>query len=1664
MFLRKKYTKNGARRGRRKDKNNLSLDYQNLEARQLLAVDIGVNFTGSTYLTDSTALNPEAHGDIGPNHYIEVVSGRFNAHNRFTGNRVMTMTLDDFFTSAGGTVFTPTHTPRVAFDHISERWFVAAIGEGLGNWVHVAFSNTSDPTDGWQQLQFVADSTGVHFNDNLTLAVDADAIYMTTDNFSDFVPDDSSIYSIPKADMFLPDPTLTNMSRFEGLSWSEYGRGIQVASNFDASDGKAVAIGSLSTTTKVYLEITGAGALGATLSDPSEFNVDFGVNNDEHIVDIAHDEYIDDLGEFYEQPFNPIQEANPFGPSVAPELGLVGSIYEANGKVFAAQTVGVQGVAFYTAINWFEVDTETQLVAEASPIDNPVFEGNIYQNERAENLLDPFVVGYRGPASHLIRPEPIEDAVDDGFEYLFSPSIAVTNEGLVAVSYNRISQDNPISTGVVAGTYVNGVDRHNVQMEGLFEVQNGFETYDLNTTGVDLWSSGSIKVDPLGYNQFFVTQPWANTTDRWSIQNTQIALVDMNPIIEGDRSNNFIVMRRSAADTNLVEIEIDGVVTDVFPYSALGRVEVWAGEGSDTFFIDYSNGDPVPEGGFLFDGGQGPDLVETNNPNGSEFVMTQPIHPTHASNFPDYLSQYQIRFSDDPTVSDGFYRETSELVDVEELRGGPGDDTFVFRGNWTMGGSANGQGGDDTFQFIDEPFPFQPINPPNFSGVEENIIGGPGYDTIDFEGRLRFTRIELIGFGASGGFDGRVLGEPNEDLPIGGDIFQPDDVFREIERALGSSNHLTDELTFQDDLAGTFFIDDANSHYITDNNGQDQRFDFYQWNFVNASNLVDTFNVWSNTVNPLHLNALDGDDVYTFSSTAPDLNGTTENIQDLIRANAGPGENKIFASNIGGSAVDALILAARVSGIGEFVYTAIGGSVDMEVWATPFDDYIAVHSYLPDNTLVVRSFDGDDEFSIQDLSRAMVDIYGGDGDDTYVIERIQGVSFRNLSIIDSVDAEMDRVILAGTVLNETFTITANTFIDLDFDVTGIEIFGIEGRGGNDTFNILDYEGDLFVDGGDGDDIFNFSSDGAGLQGSLDGFLTTTITVEGGLGRNQINVSDFASLDPLNAVVREDRITGLWDGRLLFQSTGGSFSRPGDIGGINVRGSDVGDDTIDIAGILAENTVGLEGVGGNDTFFVRAAAVGNARTNGGDGFDNHHIFFGGTDGRQVQVVDDAAPSLNRLNFYGTDNDDIFEVFSDAIRYSAEMVTLTGDFATLSAFGFGGNDQMIVDGTRAQHNTFHGHEGDDVFTSLVTVGAQSMRIVLGDGNDKADLKGTDEDTHTTVLGGLGDDIMVVTKGTEGTVLADGEEGSDRYNVNFSATRQRYVDTRDSGTTGQDIVSIRGTVIADEIELRANRVIRINEVAALGDETVVFDTSNEVVIVNTLDGQDKVDVFASVAPTTRIQTGNDDDTISIYSTAGVDQMTIDAGEHDDLVNIYRSSATSNVGIFGRGGDDEFVIGSNLADDNGNLGFIRGRIGVFGGDSTVEGEDALYVNDTAGVGGYAYYVSPTAIRSIPGPFNAVRNTFAGVVYDGSMEFVRLDTTEANNYVSVGGSMDTRFHIDGNGESTPFGDVINLIGSADDGRNLTTTGPGEGFWDFTDGTQDVAFEGFEGIFDAGTE
>lgn len=1599
-----------SRATRKSNRVSNNVDYSALEQRQLLATDLGLNLTGHTKTTHSDVEDPNMVGDIGTTHYIESIYDRISIFNRTNGSRTLNKTPNQFFVDIGATVTSTITNVQVVFDRFVNRWIVLGEGDGGGNWLYLGISQTANPMQGWRSLRFVGDSQGIRHNGELMIAVDADALIITTRNTGTIVgvPLSSSIYTIPKADLYAANPTLTNMSRFENLAPTLYGDFLRPAMNFGPSTNRATILGSRGINS-IKTDITGVRNAGATIGTPVE--IDFDPSN--LFVDLRNF----GLGA---KPPNARQDhanividpwVNTTGPKTnAPDVMNTPFIYD--GGLWFVQGARVQyvsGVAH--GIFWYEIDRNT----------NQLLQGGIV-------------------------PPPAQGQPHEWD--LYNPSFSINNFGLLQVNYTISSRQrnvNPTAASSIA-QHVNGLaiydpifdtiyynneepgkESRNTQFERPRLVQNGLSVYQNRPPStISSWSwRASAGWDPSNYNRFWASTQWANTQSRWSTQINELIPVNMEPIITANELDNYIVIRRKAGSPELMEIEIDGRVTDVLPYEPLGRVIINGFDGDDVFFLDYTNGDPIPKNGLELNGMRGADRIVTNNPAGSYFLVN--------GNFRNIYNQ--------ATQGSGLYNNKTGFTGIVDLHGGPGPDTFEVTDVWNLNqpqqpyqlisrghlpGSMLGFGGNDTFKFSET------------GTIGDSIDGGTGMNTLSFENRWAGgpkqefggrrdapVIIQLTGPSENGGFDGFAPNDPNWVPPVvgplGDDPGQNGDMFRNINYILGG------RFSFQDvrgiDEQAYVFVDDENSYYEAGGG----RLGFFQINGISASDFDDRFEAVRNTVDPLFLRGKGGNDRYDFTK-----DGNTSLLRGLLFAQGDSGANQMYVDNSNGPAVTSLILNNRISGgLGEISYSAIGGTFHLEVRASQFADHIDLHSFFFTNTLNLYLLGGNDTMSIQDLSKATINIYGGAGNDIYTIEKIQGIDLRNLSIIDSINAERDRVQLRGTILDEVFTIGQDSFNDLNFVIVGIEWFGLETLDGNDIINLTGFDFEFYLNTGNGNNIINISSNAPNNTGTTDVF-TRPITIETGNGRNELRVANQAG-SGRNVQIHSNQIVGMLNAPIFFESGAGRFDLASGIGGITLWGSNTGNDTFTVHGLNADDSLRIFGGGGNDEFIVSANALGNIELEGGAGTDivTVNLVNSATAGRAVRVRDDANGTLT-VN--GTAGVDVLSLVSGTLSRGNQNVQLLTAINVYNIFGLAGNDQITVNWS---------------------TGVSQLNVFGGADNDTINLNSTQPTTSATVLGGTGNDVLNIGNNVSGNVVVDGQDGNDRTTVRFQSTGSRQVDARDSGTVGsnEDVLFVIGTTGNDIMELRSTVVNR-------QDQRVQYNAQNERLIVQGVGGDDTIDVYGSVAPTTQVQGGIGNDRINVYATTGATQLTLDGNDGNDQFLVVRTAAETNSILRGGGGDDRFNIGSTQEENSGNLGLIRGRVKTEGNLNNAGGEDRLYLNDFNVNSPFNYLVTPTSVRPFAGPNNNPRPTFAGVFFDGTMEFVRVDGTIAPNWFSVFPSKNTRFYLDGNLPSplVGSGDTVFLNVTPGDGHQLTITDAprGRGFWSFTNGNQEVRFDGIE--------
>ena len=130
-----------------------------LAGRAQVTIQVGLNFTGSSYITNSQALPPDPNGVIGPTRFMEFVNGSVAVYNRTNGLSVQRKSDLKFWADAGlNTSAIGVSDPRVIYDPNTQRWFATQVdfdpnaGDPTteANDFLLAVSLTSSPNGPWQ--------------------------------------------------------------------------------------------------------------------------------------------------------------------------------------------------------------------------------------------------------------------------------------------------------------------------------------------------------------------------------------------------------------------------------------------------------------------------------------------------------------------------------------------------------------------------------------------------------------------------------------------------------------------------------------------------------------------------------------------------------------------------------------------------------------------------------------------------------------------------------------------------------------------------------------------------------------------------------------------------------------------------------------------------------------------------------------------------------------------------------------------------------------------------------------------------------------------------------------------------------------------------------------------------------------------------------------------------------------------------------------------------------------------------------------------------------------------------------------------------------------------------------------------------------------------------
>jgi len=171
----------------------------------------GINNLDNANAFGFRVLPPDTNGDVGPNHYVQMVNLLFRVYSKAGAALTAPTKLSSLFAPLGGICSTNDNgDPVVLYDHLADRWLLsqfAFMPTGLPPYhMCIAISTTSSPTGTYFLYDFV--TPGAEFPDYPKFGVWPDAYYMNANQFTNFGPfNGTGAYAFERAKMLVGDPS-----------------------------------------------------------------------------------------------------------------------------------------------------------------------------------------------------------------------------------------------------------------------------------------------------------------------------------------------------------------------------------------------------------------------------------------------------------------------------------------------------------------------------------------------------------------------------------------------------------------------------------------------------------------------------------------------------------------------------------------------------------------------------------------------------------------------------------------------------------------------------------------------------------------------------------------------------------------------------------------------------------------------------------------------------------------------------------------------------------------------------------------------------------------------------------------------------------------------------------------------------------------------------------------------------------------------------------------------------------------------------------------------------------------------------------------------------------------------------------------------------------------
>jgi hypothetical protein len=458
-------------------------------AKAGVAVSIGQNFTGSI---DTNNFYPQPAGGVSEDYFVEFNIDTFAVYDKADGSLVQSMTDADFWAQAGIPFpLIGARNARVVYDPTVQRWFAVESTAQPAGQPHVyhfllGVSATADPTGSWNGLYVTNGIRGTNFAAFQSMGLDAQGIYVSqvVGIGGTNIGIGSTLFSLPKADLLLVPPVITNQTFFGPLSPPTYGYDIKAAVCLDGSAaGDVLATaghgdpGENDTNLFAFAVLNSGGPGPATLSSPTALPVPAYVDPRDALQPDGSANLVDDAASF------------------TADVCCVGGVLFAAGETQVPDPTQTNRVA----VRWYRVGATNYTLLESGTISAPGLD-------------------------------------------LYYPSVAANTNGTVVIACNGSGTNTFVSCYAMVGQTVNGVTTFGEPLllkAGAASYQNPLASPNQAYSGWGEYSTTSV--DPTDPNVFWTINAYAYGTNTWATQITQI-LTSPSPLLSISSTSSNLVL------------------------------------------------------------------------------------------------------------------------------------------------------------------------------------------------------------------------------------------------------------------------------------------------------------------------------------------------------------------------------------------------------------------------------------------------------------------------------------------------------------------------------------------------------------------------------------------------------------------------------------------------------------------------------------------------------------------------------------------------------------------------------------------------------------------------------------------------------------------------------------------------------------------------------------------------------------------------------------------------------------------------------------------------------------------------------------------------------------------------------------------------------------------